>query len=228
MRFPADLPDTIQQPPSARIIDRSPVVGIDQTEIPYFIALINIGHARAGQFQKRLRQAVPQAKAGDTTSAKGTKSLRKRFSCSRSSNDFTNDETASSYVLVLIDPTGVLFGLADRLQHVGFDPIDEISSSRQFGRSTAPTATPHQSLIKQVFVIRGGRWLRRSTMRLMAAIEAPPFAHSKPPQCRHLRENIDPRAHILRTLRIMRAGRQHGVRPVAQALLIGEMKLRAS
>ena len=59
----------------------------------------------------------------------------------------------------------------------------------------------------------------------MAAIESSPIAHAKPPQSRHLGEHIDAGTHILRTFRVMRAGRQHGVRPITEALLIREMKL---
>src|ERR1051326_8104346 len=41
-----------------RIVDWSPVVGIDQRKVPQLIALVDVRHARRAELQKGLRQAV--------------------------------------------------------------------------------------------------------------------------------------------------------------------------
>ena len=48
-----------------RIVDRTAVVGIDEGEIPELGALVEVGHARAGQREQSLREAVQRAGRGD-------------------------------------------------------------------------------------------------------------------------------------------------------------------
>ncbi len=56
--------EILEQLLMAGVVNRPPIVRIHQTEIPYVIALINIGHTGASQFEQCLRKAVPQADAG--------------------------------------------------------------------------------------------------------------------------------------------------------------------
>ncbi|MCY1452149.1 hypothetical protein D9M71_690520 [compost metagenome] len=46
-------------------IHRAAVVGVDQAEIPEFVALVQVGHAWRGHAQQALRQAVEGARASD-------------------------------------------------------------------------------------------------------------------------------------------------------------------
>ncbi len=47
------------------VVDRAPVVGIDQRQIPQLGALIKIRHARRGDLDEQLREAVVDAELGD-------------------------------------------------------------------------------------------------------------------------------------------------------------------
>ena len=45
------------------VVHRTPVVRVHQAKVPYFVALIDVRHARRSQFKQHLRQAVESAHA---------------------------------------------------------------------------------------------------------------------------------------------------------------------
>src|SRR5580692_5674972 len=123
-----------------------------------------------------------------------------------------------------IDPTGILLGLTDCLQHVAFDALAKsipiVCVVQGFRRPSSD-----QSLVEQIFVIRrrSGRFVDQA---LVPAVEALPLSYTKFPLSRYLRQYVDPGAHVLRAFGVMRTARQHGVRPGAQTFLVGRVKLR--
>ena len=54
-----------QHRPAQLEIDRPPVVGVDQREVPQLAALIGVGHARRGQLEQGLGQPVERADQRD-------------------------------------------------------------------------------------------------------------------------------------------------------------------
>ena len=115
-----------EQPGAQIVIDRPAVVGIDQAEIPELVALVDVGHARRGQLQQRLRQRVERAEVRDLAPGRLRKSARKRL-LRRVLQD-RGDERAHRLVVggVRVEPAGVDLGLADGLDHVGLDALDEL------------------------------------------------------------------------------------------------------
>ncbi|MNN40012.1 hypothetical protein D3C81_1540700 [compost metagenome] len=60
-----DRRGVVQGAAPAGVVDWAAVVGVDQAEVPVFIALVQVGHAGHGHAQQRLDQAVERAWAGD-------------------------------------------------------------------------------------------------------------------------------------------------------------------
>ena len=54
-----------QQALARGVIDRAPIVGVDEGEIPGLGALVGVRHARYGELQRRLREAVDAARERD-------------------------------------------------------------------------------------------------------------------------------------------------------------------
>ena len=66
----------LQRPLMRFVIDRQPVVGIDQTEVPHLRTLVDIRHAGDGQFQQRLGNAVDRTPSFATGAWNGTNASR--------------------------------------------------------------------------------------------------------------------------------------------------------
>ena len=54
-----------QHCPTPSIIDRPPIVRIDQAEIPDLVSLVNVRHAWPGQLEDDLRERIDRAEARD-------------------------------------------------------------------------------------------------------------------------------------------------------------------
>jgi hypothetical protein len=55
----------IEQRDTVRIVDRTTVVGVDQAEIPEFVALIGVGNSGSGELDHRLAQRIERSESRD-------------------------------------------------------------------------------------------------------------------------------------------------------------------
>ena len=99
---------------AASEIDRPPVVGIDQAEVPVLRPLVEIGHARRRELEQKLREAVHRASRGDPL--REGENLRKQIG--QLAVAYQADEKGSRRAFVgaiRIAPVTAKLGLAQRL-----------------------------------------------------------------------------------------------------------------
>ena len=113
-----------EQLPARGVIDRPPVVGIDEVQIPQLRALVEIRNARRGDLDEQLREAVVDAGFGDTRLER----LERLQKCVRPAavEDRAHERFDALLVfLVRAEPARVHLRFAQRLRHVGGDAIGE-------------------------------------------------------------------------------------------------------
>ncbi len=122
-----------------------------------------------------------------------------------------------------IRPAQINFRLAQRLRHVLLDSLDEFLPL--LNASHRPWPRAHQRLVEEIFFIRLGRHASVFQRPLMARVQPHPAPHVRGPHIRHFRKHIQPVAHILAALGIVRRSRQHGVGRRSQPLAVRLMKV---
>ena len=57
--------DLLEQRRAARVVDRAPVIRIDEAEVPDLVALIDVRDARARELEQRLAEAIQKSRQCD-------------------------------------------------------------------------------------------------------------------------------------------------------------------
>src|SRR2546430_1009364 len=105
-------------------VNRSPIVGIDEIQIPQFTALIKVRHPGSGDFDQELREAVVDSQLGDARLER-LKRLEKRILPARLENRVHESQNALLVLLVGTEPARVHFRLAQRFDHALPYPFPE-------------------------------------------------------------------------------------------------------
>ena len=173
----------LEQPHAQLEIDRAAVVGIDEAQIPELAALVEVGDAGSGQRQQLHRERVHPARHPE----------RRHESVEVASElgvaEAIGHEPAQGFVVVGIgiDPGGVRLGLFAGLLHVGEGAVER----QRVGA--------HQRLIEEVLGVAVG-----PLAGPVAGVYLGPTADRPRPLARHLREQREPRAHVLAPLGVVR------------------------
>src|SRR5262249_59163755 len=140
------------EPPRNTVVDRPAVVGIDQAELPELAAAIEIGDAGEGQLQRRLRQAVDGAAAGDAALEEIGKSLREGVS--RGDLQRTVDEAGDGLLVseIGIAPARALLPFAHGLLHEALHALSQSLHRRGIGGVELERPGTDEALVEEVFV----------------------------------------------------------------------------
>ena len=201
------------------VIDRTAVVRIDQAEVPHLAALVDVGHARHGQLEHGLDQAVLHAEPGHAVGERqeaGEEAGAARIQC----------RAGKRLHRLLVGgvgrgPVGVELALAHRFLEgrldalaIGLEP-GGIGVLEQLDRPGAD-----QKLVEQILVVA----IRRRVILDLAASgtdQAAPALHLARPFLRHVCEHGEARTCVLSALGVVGGGCQHRARPMLRTLCIG-------
>ena len=114
-----------------------------------------------------------------------------------------------------IDPARVHLGLPEGLLHILRDALDKLGLGCRIQRGQRPRAD--EGLVEEVFLMGIGH-LRAGEVAFLPMVPPLPALQRMRPCPGDLGEDIDPGAHVLAALRVVRRGRQKAVRPTRQAL----------
>ena len=162
---------------AAFIVDRSPIVGVDQIETPYLIALIDIGYAGRGQLQEGFREPVEHRDPRNATVKVGELSGKPIFFAVE--HERANELGGGRLIGEIgIGPTGAVFGLAHGLDHVLLDALREFLPPGLIQGFERPGSD--QRLVEKAFVVarRRGRAIDQAPA---VAVPLPPVTQGQPP-----------------------------------------------
>ena len=187
-------------------IDRPAVVGIDQAEIPELGALIEIGHARDGEPQQALREAVHRA--GRRNAADEGRDLLQQVG-QRTLGDQCQGKAAGGVLVGLVDggPVAEQLGLTQRLLLPRRQPPGEFRAARAIAGIEIdwPGADDGLQQHGDVAGCRRAVGAKRLAGRDPARLQASPLIG-------HAAQHREAGAYVLAALVIMRGRRQHRMR----------------
>ena len=202
--IPVRLLQRLQQAGARGKIDRPPVVGIDQREIPKLRALVEVRHARHGRLQRDLTERIQRAQQRQALRQRLQRA--KKFAGQRGIENF-GDEALDARLIrfVRVEPARLLLALARRLERVFLHPFRK--------RNIVRLPCAHQRLIQHVFERRRRR-AEIAVCQHMRRVEQLPPRHGAGPFAGNFRQRHDPRAGILAALGVVGRGRRHAMRPL--------------
>ena len=133
-------------------VDRPAVVRIDQRQIPKLGALIAVGHARGGELEQGLGEAVDGADPRDL-------GLEGQQIGDEGAPAHGIEDPAHELGHALLvgrigrGPARLLLRLAQRLDHVGDDPVGEVAAGQVVRRLHLERPGADQGLVEQVLVV---------------------------------------------------------------------------
>ena len=144
--------DLFQHLAPSCVIDRAPIIRIDQTVIPKFGALINIRHTGRGKFDRDLRQRIDCAEPRDFFCHR-QKQGQEFIARARLQNPGDEIHHGVIPVVVRLNPARIQFCFLQRLRHVSLDAANKFWADRWRRHSiNIDWPGPEQSLIQQVFL----------------------------------------------------------------------------
>ena len=211
----------VQQGLQLRIVDRAPVVRIDQAQVPHLRALIEIGDAGRRDLDERLGQAVPHAALGDLRRERAEVCEKPR--ATHRVQHLPHEVAHGLFPRrIRVQPAAVAFRFAQRFRHVVADALDEVLV-RVLRGLEGPGA--EQRLVQQVFLVAIGR--RMAVHHgVVTLVRARPAPERRPPGSGHLREHADTRAHVFAAFRVVRRGRRERRGPLP--LPLGEPAMQVA
>src|SRR5437879_7190254 len=108
-------------------MNRAPIVWIYQREIPGFVSLINVRHARRSQFEQSLSKRIDCAESRNLF-RDWEKSRQKLVLWSRIQNFRDKIARRGEPLFVRLDPTRVQLRFVQRFRHVSLNALDVFSA----------------------------------------------------------------------------------------------------